>query len=151
MLSDLIDVNAVYFKERFSILVGQVTSISIAPPSPSLARNGEVTLTCTVAAQPGVEAAWKNGSSTLTSTGIYQVGNDAVTNENINGETTKILKITATPNSIINSFSTCTVTDSAKGFVQCKHSFGCSAMYPGISSTSKSGTVEVTVTGLLGM
>ncbi|XP_065069552.1 receptor-type tyrosine-protein phosphatase S-like isoform X2 [Rhopilema esculentum] len=129
--------------------VGQVSSISIVPSSPSLARDGEVTLTCTVAAQPGIEAAWKNGSNILTSTGIYQVGNDAVTNENINGETTKTLKITATPNSVINSFSTCTVTDFAQGFVQCKHTFGCSAMYPGISSTSKSGTVEVTVTGLL--
>ena len=147
----MIDVNAVYSKESFSILVGQVTSISIAPSSPSLVRNGKITLTCTVAAQPGVEAAWKNGSNTLTSTGIYQVGNDVVTNENINGETTKTLKITATPNSVINSFSTCTVTDSAQGFVECKHTLGCSAMYPGISSTSKSSTVNVIVTGLLGM
>ncbi|XP_065069850.1 receptor-type tyrosine-protein phosphatase S-like isoform X1 [Rhopilema esculentum] len=129
--------------------VGQVSSISIVPSSPSLARDGEVTLTCTVAAQPGVEAAWKNGSNTLTSTGIYQVGNNAVTNENINGETTKTLKITATPYTVANSFTSCTVTDSAQGLVQCKHTFGCSAMYPGISSTSKSGTVEVTVTGLL--
>ncbi|XP_065069554.1 uncharacterized protein LOC135694661 isoform X2 [Rhopilema esculentum] len=129
--------------------VGQVSSISIVPSSPSIARNGEVALTCTVAAQPGIEAAWKNGSNTLTSTGIYQVGNDAVTNENINGETTKTLKITATPNNVINSFAICTITDFAQGLVQCKHTFGCSAMYPGISSTSKSGTVEVTVTGLL--
>ncbi|XP_065069562.1 receptor-type tyrosine-protein phosphatase S-like [Rhopilema esculentum] len=131
------------------VSVAEVSSISIAPSSPSFARNGELTLTCKVAAQPGVEAVWKNRSNTLTSTGFYQVGNNAVTNENINGETTKTLKITATPNSVIYSFENCTVTDSAQGFVQCKHTFGCSAMYPGISSTSKSSNVNVTVTGLL--
>ena len=128
-----------------------MSSVTITPSSPSTAKNGVVTLSCTANALPGVEMTWKNGSTVLATSGVYEVGTATFSNDNINYQATMTLKITATTSYVVSSFQNCTVTNFSRALAECKQSYECSVLNGGLSSTAGSNTVEVTVTGLQGM
>ena len=129
----------------------QVTSVTITPSSPSIAKDGAVTLNCTANALPGVEMTWKKGATALTTSVIYEVGATTFSNDNTNYIGTKTLNITATASYVASSFQNCTITDSSSGLAECKQDYECSALNGGLNGTARSNTIEVTVTGFQGM
>ena len=135
----------------FHQTVPQVSSVTITPANPSIAKGGDVTLSCNANALPGAQITWKKGTVALATIGVYEVGTVAFSNDNNNYKLAMTLKITATASYIASSFQSCSVTDSSQGSTECKQSYECSASYGGISSSLKSTTTEVTVTGLQGM
>ena len=128
-----------------------MSSVTITPSSPSTAKNGVVTLSCTANALPGVEMTWKKGSTVLITSGVYEVGTTTFSNDNINYQATTTLKITATTSYVASSFQNCIVTDSSLGLAECKQSYECSVLNGGLTNTARSKTMEVTVTGFQGM
>ena len=128
-----------------------MSSVTIRPSSPSTAKDGVVTLSCTANALPGVEMTWKKGSTVLITSGVYEVGTTTFSNDNINYQATMTLKITATTSYVVSSFQNCTVVNFSTGSVECKQSYECSALNGGLTSTARSNTMEVTVTGVQGI
>ena len=128
-----------------------VSFIAITPSSPSTVKNGIVTLSCTANAFPGVEMAWKKGSTVLITSGVYEVGITTFSNDNINYKATTTLKITATTSYVVSSFQNCIVTDSLLGLAECKQSYDCSGWNSGLTITARSTRMEVTVTGFQGL
>ena len=128
-----------------------MSSVTITPSSPSTAKDGVVTLSCTANALPGAEMTWKKGSTVLITNGVYEVGTTTFSNDNINYQATMTLKITATTSYVVSSFQNCIVTDSSLGLAECKQSYECSVLNGGLTSTARSNTMEVTVTGFQGM
>ena len=128
-----------------------MSSLTITPANPLIVKGGHVTLSCNANSLPGAEMAWKKGIVALTTRDVYEVGTVAFSNDNSNYKVAMTLKIAATASYIASSFQSCAVTDSSLGATECKQTYECSASYGGISSSLKSKTTEVTVTGLQGV
>ena len=134
----------------FQSTAPQPSSVTITPSSPSTAKNGDVTLTCTANALPGVGLSWKKGSTVLTTGSVYVVGAATHSSDNVKYEVSMTLKITATTAYVTTSFASCVVTNFAQGSVECKQSYECAASYDSLPSSAKRSTMQVTVTGLQG-
>ena len=128
-----------------------MSSVNITPANPSIVKGGDVTLSCNANALPGAEIAWKKGTVALTTRDVYEVGAPTFSNDNNNYNLTMTLKITATTSYVASSFETCTVTHYLLGSTECKQTYECSVSNGGISSSLKSKTTEVAVTGLQGV
>ncbi len=113
-------------------------------------RGSTKTITCTAEGQPGLTISFKASSTLPVDSDIYKVEAEKVTNANINGRTTRDLKVTAIGSSIATAYTTCTVTDQTKGIVECEKGLKCSAAYPGITSSDDTKSFTVKVTGLKG-
>jgi len=127
--------------------IPQPSSVTITPASPSVAKGGNTVLTCTANALFGAEISWKKGSSVVSTGGIYVVGAATYSNDSTNFKVAKTLKITATAATVLTSFQNCMLTASSQSLAECKQSYECSAVNGGVSSSAKSSTTEVTVTG----
>ena len=134
----------------FQSTVPQPSSVTIAPPNQSIVKNGDVTLTCTANALPGVGLSWKKGSTILSTSGVYVVGARTPLSDNAKYEVSMKLKITATTAYVTMSFASCTITNSTLGSAICKHSYECAASYNNLPISTKSSAIEVTVTGIQG-
>ena len=134
----------------FQSTAPQPSSVTITPSSPTTAKNDDVTLTCTANALPGVGLSWKKGSTVLSTSGVYVVGAATHSSDNVKYEVSMTLKITATTAHVTTSFTSCVVTNSAQGSVECKQNYECAAAYDSLPSSAKSSTMEVTVTGFQG-
>lgn len=136
----------------FLFQVPQVSTVTITPSSPSVAKGGELTLTCTAHAYPGfLSLNWKNETNVISTKDIYEVGSVTVSNDARTYHVSSTLKLTATESYVATAFQTCSVTDQSQGLVQCKHTYDCSASYDSLPSSLKSSPIEVTVTGLQGL
>ena len=93
---------------------------------------------------------WKKGSTVLSTSGVYEVGAATPSNDNVKYEVSMTLKITATTAYVITSFASCVVTNSVQGSAECKQSYECAASYDNLTSSAKTNTKEVRVTGLHG-
>jgi len=127
--------------------IPQPSSVTIAPASPSIAKGRNTVLTCTANALPGAEMTWKKGSNVLSTGGIYEVGTATYSNDNTNFKIAMTLKITATAATVLTSFQNCMLTASSQSLAECKQSYECSAVIGGVSSSARSNTTEVTITG----
>ena len=94
---------------------------------------------------------WRKGTVALTTRDVYEVGTLTFSNGSNNYNVAMTLKIAATASYIASSFQSCAVTDYSLGSTECKQTYECLASYGGISSSLKSKTTEVTVTGLQGI
>ena len=135
----------------FHQTVPQVSSVTITPADPSIMKGRDVTLSCNANALPGAQITWKKGTVALTTIGVYEVGTVAFSNDTSNYKVAMTLKIAGTASYVASSFQSCAVTDSSLGSTECKQTYECSVSNGGISSSLKSKTTEVTVTGLQGM
>ena len=106
-------------------------------------------MSCTANALPGAEITWKKGSNVLSTGGIYEIGTATYSNDNINFKVAMTLKITATASTVVATFQNCMLTSSSQGLAECKQSYECSVVNGGVSSSARSSTTEVTVTGFL--
>lgn len=134
----------------YSFVVPHIVSVTVTPSFPSVAKGGQITLTCTANGYPGASIMWKKGVSALTTGGIYEVGPAFSSNDNVNFQMKMTLKLTPTVSYLSSSFESCSVSDQASGSVECKQRYDCSALYGSVSSSSKSKDVQLTVTGLKG-
>ena len=124
--------------------------MTITSASPSIAKGGNTVLTCTANALFGAEITWKKGSNVLSTGGIYEVGTATTLNDITNLKVTKSLKIIAAASTVVATFQNCILTSPSQGLAECRQSYGCSAVNGGVSSSAKSSTIEVKVTGLQG-
>ena len=107
-------------------------------------------MTCTANALFGAEISWKKASSVLSTGGIFVVGAPTYSNDSTNFKVAMTLEITATASTVLETFQICMLTASSQSLAECKQSYECSAVNGGVSSSSKSSTTEVTVTGFQG-
>ena len=107
-------------------------------------------MTCTANALFGAEISWKKGSSVLSTGGIYVVGAATYSKDSINFKVAMTLKITAAALTVVATFQNCMLTASSQSLAECKQSYECSAVNGAVSSSAKSSTTEVTVTGFQG-
>ena len=107
-------------------------------------------MSCTAKALPGAEITWKKGSNVLSTGGIYEVGTATYSNDNTNFKVAMTLKIIAAASTVVATFQNCMLTASSQSLAECKQSYQCSAVNGGVSSSARSSTTEVTVTGFQG-
>ena len=107
-------------------------------------------MSCTAKALPGAEITWKKGSNVLSTGGIYEVGTATYSNDNTNFKVAITLTITATVATVLTTFQNCMLTASSQSLAECKQSYECSAVNGGVSSSARSSSTEVTVTGFQG-
>ena len=107
-------------------------------------------MSCTANALFGAEITWKKGSNVFLTGGIYEVGTATYSNDNTNFKITRSLKITASASTVVATFQNCMLTSPSQSLAECKQSYECSAVNGGVSSSAKSSTIEVTVTGFQG-